>query len=119
MPNHRNIVFKQLSVTGAGFQPYFVGFLPAGIRGITGISSRLRRAKSLSRVRAIFRLLSGVPSAVPVNSIIVFSCPADHVFQHNTYGEPRWLIRCMDDGEWTKAGDFWPTCFNPSELLHS
>ena len=59
-------------------------------------------------------ILSGVPSAVPVNSIIVYSCPAGHVFEHNTYGEPRWLIRCVDDGRWT-TGDFWPKCINLSE----
>ena len=57
-----------------------------------------------------------MPSAVPVNSIIVYSCPADEVFEHNTYGEPRWLIRCEDNGKWTTR-EFWPKCVNPSEFI--
>ena len=52
-----------------------------------------------------------------VHSTIVYSCPADHVFEHNTYGEPRWLIRCTDDGKWT-TGDFWPKCINLSESFY-
>ena len=71
----------------------------------------------LVHVNSYIVLTSEVPSAVPVNSIIVYSCPTGEVFEHNKYGEPRWLIRCMDDGQWT-TGDFWPKCFNPSQLYY-